>query len=147
MIPVFLRSLLATFFASFRSTLQEILSPLLHEASSLPYIHSIISFLTLSANVPLINDLFSRQIHFISHCNSDHTFASHSISTSPTSHWASTKQGQREEINYCLLTLDRYSCWTSICFEYRLSRQALSATLGRSRGQNDHVVTLGRDSL
>ena len=52
MIPVFLRSLLATLSRKFpvNTAGDPFASP-----SSLPYIHSIISFLTLSANVPLIN--------------------------------------------------------------------------------------------
>lgn len=52
MIPVFLRSLLATLSRKFpiNAAGDPFASP-----SSLPYIHSIISFLTLSASVPLIN--------------------------------------------------------------------------------------------
>ena len=52
MIPVFLRSLLATLSRKFpvNTAGDPFASP-----SSLPYIHSIISFLTLSANIPLIN--------------------------------------------------------------------------------------------
>jgi Fungal family of unknown function (DUF1776) len=52
MIPVFLRSLLATLSRKFpiNAAGDPFASP-----SSLPYIHAIISFLTLSASVPLIN--------------------------------------------------------------------------------------------